>query len=418
MNQPIEPSGYLPRQQPPPTTPIESEPITQNRYTKKAHPGSDMADARALLRAHRVDNRIKHPHAAYSDAGKLLCKLCHEAVKSEALWDGHIRGANHRRNLQNMTQTPQSQAPAPPGHDSSISNNNSGSTKRKHNESISDPDEDPDSDSTRKKRSRADGTEREKTQTRTTPPLLSRRASGTPVQGVEIAIPSRPATPHASGGSSGSSNSTPTMNLSSGRSPLIDLQQQAPHPQQQPPPASAPTSAPPATTTTTSAVDEAEWAAFEAEIAAADVPAAPNGPRAYDEAAAVISAPALTAEQAKSLEEENERRRTQLLDTAIADEREDAAASLLAEFEEMEELEGRVRRLKERREELRKAGAGGAANLGGGPTVTTTVGGGGKAAGAAPAAGGKENAAGDEVDDDEDEDEDDEGEYDVFRFRA
>ena len=58
-----------------------------------------MADARALLRAHRADNRIKHPHATYSDAGKLLCKLCHETVKSESLWDGHVRGANHRRNL-------------------------------------------------------------------------------------------------------------------------------------------------------------------------------------------------------------------------------------------------------------------------------------------------------------------------------
>ncbi|RYP10583.1 hypothetical protein DL764_000553 [Monosporascus ibericus] len=396
-----------------------------------------MADARALLRAHRADNRIKHQHAAYSDAGKLLCKLCHEAIKTEALWEGHIRGANHRRNLQNGTQTPQSQAPAPapapapPGHDnnnsssSSSSNNTSGSMKRKHDESMSDADEDPDSDWTRKKRSRTDGTERGKMQTRATPPQLVRGTSGAPVQGMEIAIPSRPATPHAGGGSSGSSNSTPTMNLSSGRSPLIDLQQQAPHPQQQPPPTSAPTTAPPVTatantttTTMTSAVDEAEWAAFEAEIAAADIPAAPTGPRAYDEAAAVISAPALTAEQAKSLEEENERRRTQLLDTAIADEREDAAASLLAEFEEMEELEDRVRRLKERREELRKAGAGGAANVGAGPTLPTVVGGSGKAAGAVAAAG-KENAAGDEVDDEEeDEDEDDEEEYDVFRFRA
>ncbi|RYP88162.1 hypothetical protein DL770_004667 [Monosporascus sp. CRB-9-2] len=388
-----------------------------------------MADARALLRAHRADNRIKHPHAAYSDAGKLLCKLCHEAVKSEALWEGHIRGSNHRRNLQNITRTPQSQAPAPvpapPGHDSSssISNNNSASMKRKHDESMSDADEDPDDDWTRKKRNRTDGTEGEKTQTRATPPQLVRGTSGTPVQGVEIAIPSRPATPHAAAGSSGSSNSTPTMNLSSGRSPLIDLQQQAPHPQQQPPPTSAPTSAPPATattntTTTTSAVDEAEWAAFEAEIAAADIPACPTGPGAYDEAAAVISAPALTAEQAKSLEEENERRRAQLLDTTIADEREDAAASLLAEFEEMEELEGRVRRLKERREELRKARVGGAANLGAGPTATNVVGGDGKTAGAVAAAG-KENAADDEVDDDEEDgDEDDEEEYDVFRFRA
>ena len=64
-----------------------------------------MADARALLRAHRADNRIKQPHATYSDAGKLLCRLCHETVKSESLWDGHIRGANHRRNVAATVQT-------------------------------------------------------------------------------------------------------------------------------------------------------------------------------------------------------------------------------------------------------------------------------------------------------------------------
>ncbi|KAI3324349.1 hypothetical protein HD806DRAFT_65999 [Xylariaceae sp. AK1471] len=394
-----------------------------------------MADARALLRAHRAENRIKHPHAAYSDAGKLLCKLCHDVVKSESLWDTHIRSQNHRQKLQALQQQ------NPPTQDTDESTH-----KRKRSEDgdepMSDADEGP--DTIRTKRSKTDitghvptehsvenGTEtskekdKEKTQT---PPSLGRRTSGTPVQGVEIAIPSRPATPLAG---SNSSISTPKV-TSMGRSPLVGsdagsisgisasaAQQVA---------ASIPisndvlivpgqntTQAPSvgnATATQASgAVDEAEWAAFEAEMSTLDAvaPAVNGSSNLYTEA--TISAPALTAAQlvTKSQEEENERRK-HAAEVEIADEREDATRALETEFEEMEELESRVRRLKERREALRKESV---MNLRGTASLKASTWG----------ADGKENvrsadsaAQGEDLD--EDDEDDDEDEWDGFRFRA
>ncbi|KAL7622152.1 hypothetical protein AAE478_007654 [Parahypoxylon ruwenzoriense] len=392
-----------------------------------------MADARALLRAHRAENRIRHPHAAYSDAGKLLCKLCHESVKSESLWDGHIRNQSHRKKLQALQKTA-----TPP-------QETSGPSKRKHDDvddSMSDADGDDPEELIRKKRSRTDvgghGGERERDRKEKTgtPPLLSRRSSHPPGQGVEIAIPSRPATPAAG---SNSATSTPKA-APIGRSPLIGSDTMStptststPTTQQATLPIStqsltvpSTTSAAPITTsnssitiTTTSAgaggaaVDEAEWAAFEAEIASAEQAPAPSASYSAD---ATISAPAMTAAQvvAKSREEENERRK-HLLDAQIADEREDATRALEAEFEEMEELEGRVRRLKERREELRK---GSVANLRGVSATPASVPTSGvKSSGAAD---GKENnsnsnAQGDEDEDEDEEDEDDD--WDAFRFR-
>ncbi|CAI4220109.1 unnamed protein product [Parascedosporium putredinis] len=73
-------------------------------------------------------------------------------------------------------------------------------------------------------------------------------------------------------------------------------------------------------------VDESEWAAFEADIAAATVP--------YSEDA-IISADAVPANGADDAE------------------REDATRALEEEFDEMSELEARARRLKEKREALR-----------------------------------------------------------------
>jgi zinc finger protein 830 len=165
------------------------------------------------------------------------------------------------------------------------------------------------------------------------------------------------------------------------------------------------------TTQASGAVDEAEWAAFEAEMSTVDAaePTVNGTSTLYIDA--TISAPALTAAQlaAKSQEEENERRK-HAAEVEIADEREDATRALETEFEEMEELESRVRRLKERREELRKESI---MNLRDAALPK---------AGARGAAG-KENARstdsavqGEALDeDDEDEDEDD---WDGFRFTA
>ncbi|KIW49688.1 hypothetical protein PV05_11342 [Exophiala xenobiotica] len=59
-----------------------------------------MADVRALLAAERQSRRISHPHLSYTKSGMLICTICDLNVKSEALWEGHLRSANHRKNVQ------------------------------------------------------------------------------------------------------------------------------------------------------------------------------------------------------------------------------------------------------------------------------------------------------------------------------
>lgn len=425
-----------------------------------------MADARALLRAHRSENRIKHPQAAYSDAGKLLCKLCHEHIRSEPQWDAHTRSTSHIARLKAI------QRQASPT-DSNIS------SKRKLDD-VEDQDMDDAADGEetstviRAKRSKTEedtngttktlppintagagtsttGATRDKT---ISPPLLGRRASNTPIQGVEIAIPSRPATPLAR---SDSATSTPNIIIANSRSPLVSIEGPAgaasgtsreptdglqipSHTSRatsvssmavQPPTPAPQRTAPPSATT--SAVDESEWAAFEADLAtasddndndnAAPAVAAPVvGAAPYTDA--TISAPAMTKAEleARSQEEVNEQRK-QLLDAQIAGEKEDATRALEEEFDEMEELEGRVKRLKERREQLRR---GSLANIKsssevpvGGGDGAMEVNGNGVTVGAV--AEGKGDAAvvvKDPEEEDEDDDEEGEDEWDGFRFRA
>ena len=98
-------------------------------------------------------------------------------------------------------------------------------------------------------------------------------------------------------------------------------------------------------------VDEDEWAAFEADIAAAEAPTVED---------AVISAPAMSAAElaAKSREEEIAQRKERQ-EAELEGDKEDAARKLEDEFEEMEALEERIRRLKEKREALRLKDIGG-----------------------------------------------------------
>ncbi|KAK6203759.1 hypothetical protein LQW54_008771 [Pestalotiopsis sp. IQ-011] len=347
-----------------------------------------MSDARSLLRAHRAANRIEHPHAAYSDAGKLLCKLCREIIRSEAVWDTHLRSPDHRQKEVDLVAVP-----AP-----SIES----AGKRKHDD-VEEMDATPGDGLEHplpKKRNRTASTTNGDQEKSGTPPGLNRRTSTTPAQGFEISIPSRPATPQVGEGSQTSTPNLPPL----GRSPLIGLgPERSGTPNTSHMPISTESLIVPTITATeplaSGAIDEAEWAAFEAEVASPDY------------ADAVISAPALSAGEvaAKSQEEENERRKY-LLDTEIADEKEDATRALEDEFDEMEQLESRVRKLKERREELRKGSVANQKN----PTLNTTF------DKTVKAALDKENASSaDRVDAQSDEDEDDDEDWDDgFRFRG
>jgi hypothetical protein len=92
-------------------------------------------------------------------------------------------------------------------------------------------------------------------------------------------------------------------------------------------------------------VDEDEWAAFEREVAPLKVGQA-------DYAAATISAAPVSADQLAAQRAEEGRK---TLNTEAEDEQEDEARRLEDEFDVMEEMEERVRKLREKREALRNA---------------------------------------------------------------
>ncbi|KAL2870315.1 uncharacterized protein BJX67DRAFT_279720 [Aspergillus lucknowensis] len=97
-------------------------------------------------------------------------------------------------------------------------------------------------------------------------------------------------------------------------------------------------------------VDEDEWAAFERDVVAPT--RVPQRPAAVAAAATISAAPISTEELAALQEKEKEESRRNR-EAEAEGEREDAARFLEEEFDEMEQLEERVRRLKQMREQLR-----------------------------------------------------------------
>ncbi|KAI9899889.1 hypothetical protein N3K66_004151 [Trichothecium roseum] len=364
-----------------------------------------MSDARALLRQQREARRINHPQASYSSTGALLCLACRVPVKTESRWESHLRSDQHL--LASAQQ--QSRAPSSDEDEAQQQHSAAGSTagKRKYGSDTDDMGNDNDGNGNnngneaeegpRPKRSKADLKEPRQL----TPPALTRRSSATPSQGVEMQMPSRPATPRDAP-SNGSSNS---LSSSHGVKPLVlgpPLQKAAAKQQQQQP------------QTEKKDIDEDEWANFEADI----------NSLSYDAdaaAAATVSAPAMSttesaaAAAAAAAAQANAEQDKEKESARLEDDREEAARALEEEFDEMQSLEAKVLRLKEKREGIRqraassgqmeKAADGGAVALKGKENVETVV----------------EEVVGEGDDDDDDEDEssdDEEDDWDGFRFRA
>lgn len=332
------------------------------------HTSTAMADVRSLLRNERNARRISHPHATYSTTGTLVCLVCHIQLKSESLWKGHLKSAQHAMRLQqirdgNLVRPPGAEAPelqlqnedeedeaTGPESANTLDSQANGVSVAKSNKRKADNNEEQ-----ARKRSRAEGlpesffdagvlddSETTAFQTKRTPPI----------PGQEVQLPSRPATPLK---------------------------------------AQDPTLAPKLPT-----VDEDEWAAFEADIAATE---------ALTVEEAVISAPAMSAAElaAKSREEEIAKRK-ELQEAELEGDKEDAARKLEDEFEEMEALEERIRKLKEKREALRLKDTGGI-------TTVSTV-----PSAARPPESDTAGVNGDMEEEDDDEDDDDD--WDGFRLKA
>ncbi|PGH35616.1 hypothetical protein GX50_01597 [[Emmonsia] crescens] len=151
-------------------------------------------------------------------------------------------------------------------------------------------------------------------------------------------------------------------------------------------------------------IDEDEWALFEREVAAPTKMIHTAPPAALMTGATISAAPLSAAELAER-EKMDKQAQLRMREQEISFEKEDAARLLEEEFDEMDQLEERVRRLKEKRDEIRRWGVGvvegeGVAEEGMGRRTEDVE------------AGGDE----DEEDEDEDEDEEDEG-WDNWRFR-
>ncbi|CAF9907393.1 MAG: hypothetical protein HETSPECPRED_007117 [Heterodermia speciosa] len=267
-----------------------------------------MADVRSMLRNERVARRLNHPHLTYSTTGTLVCLVCHIQLKSEALWNNHLNSNQHAMRLQRIRDNALGRPPGapPPAENSSeqLPEPTNGSKKRKADDTNGD---------TRKK---------------------SKPANGAPAGFFD----------EESLYQDQSSDSEPQkitkvhLRQPSDNLPAALTQSPRNHQDQNPTP---PTTADPAT------VDEDEWAAFERDLATP-----PPEPSALTATATITAAPVSAAELAAQSREGNLQKKS-LREIEQEDEKEDAARQMEEELDEMAGFDERVKRLREKREQLR-----------------------------------------------------------------
>lgn len=246
-----------------------------------------------MLRAERASRRITHPNASYTGDGKLLCNLCDTLVKSEAAWQGHLHSTGHTLRLSRARE-----AAAARGVETS-------SKKRKASTL-----ESPEATADDRKRVKPAEVAGERTQQEGVKILEGQGGILEDTAPLEERLEAIQALPATNGGTQSAS--------------------QVAQPE---------------------SVNESELAAFERDLADLE---ASGAPATALNAGATISAAPMTAEDIAAQAREEQSAQRGKRDAEIEAEKEDAARSLADEFEEMEGLEERVRKLRERREELRK----------------------------------------------------------------
>ncbi|KAL8833115.1 MAG: hypothetical protein Q9170_004497 [Blastenia crenularia] len=272
-----------------------------------------MADVRSMLRNERANRRVTHPHLTYSSTGTLICIVCHIQIKTEALWNKHLRSAQHVSNSQRLREDASTKAAAAtaPAEESA---NGKSSRKRKAD------DESPDEDA----RKRTKGGQR------ISPtgfqPQTSKRHREPPEASIEP-IESKP--------------QDVAVDPTTGDIPSIPLSSTT---------AQSTTDAP----KNPAPIDEDEWAAFQRDVASP-----PPDTSALTAAADISAAPMSAAELAAQSREQARRQAKETMEAEVEGEKEDAARQLEEEFEDMAELEDRFRKLREKREMLRVRNGGG-----------------------------------------------------------
>ncbi|MCJ1253470.1 hypothetical protein MMC24_001282 [Lignoscripta atroalba] len=280
-----------------------------------------MTDVRSLLRNERASRRITHPQVTYSTTGTLVCLVCHIQLKSESLWDSHLKSKQHAMRLQRIRDGTLGRPPGAPesinGTNGTVGNNK----KRKADDEIGDIGKrvkaanvlpegffDGDGNGVAEPEHEDEAIPEEEAVVVSLPETI---------QEVERTPPEKPSI------SSGLPARFFDASSKGAVSPRI-----------------------------INTVDEGEWAAFERDVATP--PPEPLTASALTAAATISAAPLTAAEIAARSREEASTQTKERREAELEGEKEDAARQLEAEFDEMEELEERVRRLREKREEIRK----------------------------------------------------------------
>ena len=291
-----------------------------------------MADVRALLRNERLSRRITHPNATYSTAGTLSCNICNLRLQAEALWEPHLSGKVHKQNVsrihaakqQAITQSKQSADESIQQTAAAAANLAKGNINGKKRKADDEGDEDVVAQQvTGKKRKAVD--------------------SGSEGDIDEGAVSKKKA---RSSLEDGPSASVSTEVVENGEDTLrTDAN------------VTNATIAIPDTASGGKPIDEDEYAAFEAAIAAApaedDEMEQSMARNVLNSGADIAAAPITAAELAsREIEDANAQQRGKR-EEEMEGEKEDAARALEEEFDEMDQLEARVKRLKEMRERIR-----------------------------------------------------------------
>ena len=248
-----------------------------------------MSDVRSLLASERASRRISHPDLSYTKSGVLNCLVCDLLIKSEALWEGHQKSANHKKNAKAKI--------------AGALKPETSSKKRKidfeDEEAVQDAQDDA-----RKK-------------TKPTSAVLATR--------------------------SGSSRSL-HEEVQQTRVPVPASELQEPWQGEGHVPKSA--------TDPAASVNEDEWASFEREVLPmTQIPEQNLAPPMTYDAATISAAPVSAAELASRNEADGTTRR----ENEAEAEKEEEEQRMVEEFDIQEDLEERVRKLKEKREALRRA---------------------------------------------------------------
>lgn len=250
-------------------------------------------DARFLLQSERNARKIKHPYLAYTSKGQLLCNICHSFIKSNNLWETHLRSDQHLLRLKQLkiARTTSAESDLGPV------------TKKRKTE------EDGHQQSKRSRKGSSDevGDAQE--------PVNQDRKTGEPLDDIKM----------------GNADQVGDGAIDYG--PALDT---------------------PKTETPNATVDPNEWSAFERDIAGlGKVEIGQPTTSAFDAAPIIVAAPLSTAQLAAQarydLSMQKERRLAEM-----EDEKEDASKQKVVEMSRMAELERKMKIWRGRREETRK----------------------------------------------------------------